>query len=141
MAFGKNITPADIFIILGYALLIIVYGQHLETRQSIAAVLGYTLLLIGKRLEFARGKDDLLTKRTKQAGYGVLFFSPSFTHWYDAFAIVGYAYCLFGMFDESTPPLSIYYILGAEQTTSHLSMVARSVLGIALMMGYKSPLQ
>lgn len=136
-----NITTPDIFILMAYLMLIIVYGQRLDNRQSIAAVAGYTLLILGKRFEWSRGKDNILTKRIKQVGYGVLFFSPSFTHWYDALAVIGYIYCIFGMFDQSVPPLALYYVLGAEKTTSHLSKVARSVLGTAMMMGFKSPLQ
>ena len=136
-----DIKAADILLILGYVLLILVYSQHLHSRQNIAAVAGYTFLLLAKRLEYSKGKNNAMTKRVKRIGYAILFLSPSFTHWYDSFAIIGYTLCIFGMFDESAPPLAIYYILGANSTSATLSMVGRSALGLALMMGYKSPLQ
>jgi uncharacterized membrane protein len=136
-----NITAIDVLLIIGYILLILAYVQRITTRQSIAAVIGYTLLLIGKRFEFSYGRDDDMTKRIKRAGYMVLFASPSFEHWHDIFALIGYMYCALAKFDESTAPLAIYYILGAEVTTSHLSKLARSLLGFAMMMGVKSPLQ
>ena len=135
-----DITSTDILLITGYILLILAYARHVN-RQSIAAMIGYTLLLISKRLEFARGKTDKVTKRIKQAGYMVLFLSPSFEHWYDIFALIGYTFCIFKKFDESSAPLAIYYILGAEATASDLSKFARSLLGVGLMMGFKSPLQ
>lgn len=136
-----DIKVPDILFILGYVLLILVYSQHLQTRQSIASIAGYTVLLLAKRLEYSRGKHDKITKEVKKIGYAILFLSPSFTHWYDALAIIGYMFCIFGMFDDSAPPLAVYYILGANQTTATLSMIGRSLLGLALMMGYKSPFQ
>lgn len=135
------ITSIDVLVITGYILLILAYARKLDTRQSIAAVIGYTLLIAGKRLEATRGKDDTITKRAKQFGYLVLFLSPSFEHWHDIFAVIGYTYCVFAKFDESVAPLAIYYILGAQGTTSNLSKVARSLLGFVMMMGFKSPLR
>jgi hypothetical protein len=135
------LTVTDVFLICGYAALIAVYAQALNTRESIAAVAGYTALLVGKRFEYSHGKDHTLTKRVKQLGYSILFASPSYSHWYDLFAVVGYTYCVFGMFDEATPPLALYYIMGAEKSTSYVPMVARAILGPAIIMGYKSPLQ
>lgn len=135
------LTATDIFLVCGYVLLISVYAQHLNSRESIAAVLGYTTLLVAKRLEYSHGKDHRLTKRTKQLGYSILFASPSYTHWHDLFAVVGYTYCVFGMFDDATPPLALYYVLGAENSASLVSMVGRAIVGPAIIMGYRSPLQ
>lgn len=135
-----DIKSTDILLVLGYLLLILVYSQHLHTRQSIAAVVGYTFLLVAKRLEYAANEQEVV-KKVKKMGYAILLLSPSFTHWYDVLAVIGYVFCIFGMFDESVPPLAIYYILGANQTTATLSMLGRSTLGLALTMGYKNPLQ
>lgn len=136
----KSITVPDIFLIIAYTILILVYAQHLTTRQNIAAVVGYTILLIAKRFEFENGKKDPITIRLKQVGYSALLLSPSFTNWYDAFAIIGYLFCLAGHFDESSTPLAIYYVMGGQHTTSMLSKSAKALLAFALSMGYKSPL-
>lgn len=135
------IQGADVMFILAYALLILVYSGHLKSRQNIAAVVGYTLLLIAKRFEYIRGKSDKLTTKIHQMGYIALLFSPSFAHWYDILAIIGFVFSIFGFFDESSPFLSLYHVLGANQTSSYLSMTGRSMLGMALVFGYKSPLQ
>lgn len=135
------ITPTDVILVAGYILLIVVYAQKLDHRESIAAVAGYTTLLLGKRFEYSYGKDHRLTSAIKQLGYSALFLSPSYNHWYDLLAVIGYTFCVFGMFDEAAAPLAAYYVLGAENTTGALPKLGRSLLGPALIMGYKSPLQ
>ena len=131
----------DWILITGYVLLILTYARHIDTIQSMAVVGGYTLLVLSKRLEVTHGKHDTITKRVKQIGYTILLLSPSFEHWHDVFALIGYGFCIAYRFDESVAPLAIYYLLGAEGTTSYLSKFARSLLGFGMMMGFKSPLQ
>lgn len=134
----QSLSPTDFLLITGYLLLIFVYAQHFHTRQSIAAIVGYTALLVGKRLEYS-GKDSSLVKNVKKVGYAALLMTPSFEHWHDVFAIIGYVYCVLGMTDQSPPPLAAYYLLGAERSLSDVSRLGRSLVAMALIFGYKSP--
>ena len=136
-----SITPSDTLLFLGVALLILTYSNRLDSRQSISLVCGFTVLGFAKYLQLTRGKKDPLAMRVKQAGYALLLLSPSYEHWHDVFAVIGYGFCMQFKFGESIAPLAIYYILGAQSTTSHLSKVARALLGLGIMMGFKSPLQ
>ena len=131
----------DVILTLGLSLLLATYAHRLDTRQSRAMVAGYAFLASAKYLSLSRGEKDDTVKMMKKIGYVILCVSPSFEHWHDVFALVGYTYCFFADYDSSVAPLAIYYILGAEATTSVPSKVARSLLGFGVMMGFKSPLQ
>jgi hypothetical protein len=137
----ESIAPTDIVLFLGLGLLILGYSRRLHTRQSIAMVCGYLFLLVAKMLELTRGIKDLGARRAKQLGYSILLLSPSFKHWHDVFALIGYSFCIFYEFDKAVTPLALYFILGAESTTSQLSKFSRLLLGVATILGFKSPLQ
>lgn len=137
----ESITPSDAVYFLGAVLLILAYSNHLDSRQSLSLVCGFSVLGFAKKLEFSRGKRDPFAMKVKRAGYALLLLSPSYEHWHDVFAVIGYGFCTHFKFDESIPPLAIYYILGSQSATSQLSKVARALLGLGIVMGFKSPLQ
>jgi len=136
-----GLDGTDILLLVAYVLLIMANANKITTRQGIASVVGYTILVIAKRLEYSLGKTDDLVIRTKRIGYMALFFTPAFSHWYDILAVLGYAFCVLGYFDESATPLAIYHALGAMRATSPLYIAGRAGYSVALSLGWKSPLQ
>jgi hypothetical protein len=130
-------TGLDFVIVVSYVLLIASHMDHLYSH--VAAIMGYTLLIVGKRLEWSRGNRDETVLLLRQAGVVCLIFTPSYDRWTDVFALVGYVYVLAGRIDDAIVPLSLYQALLTPVVTTPLQFWARAGLAVSLALGYSIP--
>ena len=127
----RSSTAPDALAIFADVTLVWVTLDRVHTLRGGIALVGYLLLLVSRYLKRQRGAKDPVATRTAKAGYAVLLFSLSYTHVWDAAAVVGYLMAIAGN-PQAAAPMSLYNALGVGTATGWPMVAARAALVLYL---------
>lgn len=126
----------DWLALAAYGLLVVTYwNSSIPSHRATSALIGYLLLVTSKQMEMQRVYTKA-AKLLKQVGYCFLLLTPSYTHLYDIFAILGYGTAFLGAGAHiSNPNIALYNVLGLP-AAGGLYFVARMLIAMSMALGY-----
>lgn len=113
-----------------YATLVYAYWKTGMSYHTFATILGYSLLFFSKY--YKDKKNIRLSKQLQVFGYSSILVGLHFTHWRDAFAVLGYALAIADV-PEANVVLAFVLAFAARESHSVPLVAARAALILYLL--------